>query len=414
MFSVDQVRQDFPILKRRVHDKPLVYLDNGATSQKPNQVIDAISEYYRAHNANVHRGVHLLGDESTQLFHKSRKTIAHFFGAQPEELVVVRNTTEALNQVAYSWGEQHLQAGQVIVATELEHHSNMVPWQQLAHRKGAKVLYIPVLENGLLDQAAFTQLIASHPVALLVCSHVSNTLGTKNPIEQMAEQLKQKHPQAKVVIDGAQAAPHLPIHFDKLSVDFYAVSAHKMLGPMGIGGLLIKRDVLTHLPPFLFGGGMINEVRLDEASWADDMEDRFTAGTPDVAGLVGWAAACEYLEKLGMSDVAAYDQVLVKAAVEKLAKVPEVQLVGITEPQLMNEHVGAVSFLYKEVHAHDVGQILDSEGVAVRTGHHCTMPLHHKFGWPATVRVSFQIYNTLEELDILVEALAKVRQVFRR
>lgn len=414
MFAVDQLRQDFPILHLQVHGKPLVYLDNAATSQKPKQVIEAITEYYTKHNANVHRGVHLLGDESTQLFHASRQTIAAFFGAASAELIVVRNTTEALNQVAYSWAEGNLQPGQVILTTELEHHSNLVPWQQLAKRKNLQLLHVPILKDGTLDQAAFETLNNQHNIGVFVCSHVSNTLGTLNPIAEMATQLKKKRPQAKVVIDGAQAAPHLPIHFDRLPVDFYAVSAHKMLGPMGIGGLLVKKELLNELSPFLFGGGMINQVRLDEASWADDLEDRFTAGTPDVAGLVGWAAACDYLTKVGMSELAAYDQLLVRAAVEKLRQLPEVELVGITEPDQLHNRVGAVTFLYQDVHAHDVGQILDSEGVAVRTGHHCTMPLHHKFGWPATVRVSFQLYNTVEELDVLVAGLQKVKQVFRR
>ncbi|MBW7944760.1 SufS family cysteine desulfurase [Patescibacteria group bacterium] len=413
MFDAIQVRQDFPILSRLVHGQPLVYLDNAATSQKPNQVIDAISEYYRQHNANVHRGVHLLGDESTRLFHQSRRTIAAFFGAHPEELIIVRNTTEALNQVVYSWADQHLAEGQVILTTELEHHSNLVPWQQLALRKNMRLLHVPVLSDGQLDFLAFDKLLEDNEIALFVCSHVSNTLGTRNPIQQLSEQLKRTYPDAKVVIDGAQAAPHIPVDFEQLPVDFYAVSAHKMLGPMGIGGLLVKRELLAEFSPFLFGGGMINEVRLHEASWADDIEDRFTAGTPDVAGLVGWAAACEYLTQLGMKSVEEYDQVLVRATVEKLVQLPEVELVGITQDRELHKRVGAVSFLYKGVHAHDVGQILDSEGVAVRTGHHCTMPLHRKFGWPATVRVSFQVYNTLEEVDKLVAALDKVKQVFR-
>ncbi len=414
MFSVASLRQDFPILHRLVHDKPLVYLDNGATSQKPRQVIDVISQYYQQHNANVHRGVHLLGDESTQLFHQSRRTITAFFGAKPEELIVVRNTTEALNQVVYSWAEQHIQEGQVILATELEHHSNLVPWQELAKRKKLKLLHVPITQHGQLDLEVFKRLVHDNDISIFVCSHVSNTLGTKNPVEQMAEQVKAKHPAAKVVIDGAQAAPHLPINFNDSPFDFYAVSAHKMLGPMGIGGLLAKKELLSQMSPFLFGGGMINEVRLDEASFADDMEDRFTAGTPDVAGLVGWAAACEYLSRLGMKDVAVYDQVLVRAAVEKLDTVDEVEVVGITDPAQLSERVGAVTFLYKGVHAHDVGQILDSEGVAVRTGHHCTMPLHRKFGWPATVRVSFQVYNTVEELDVLITALEKVKRIFHK
>jgi len=275
------------------------------------------------------------------------------------------------------------------------------------------VMHVPVLENGTLSLDAFREIIEKENVILFVCSHVSNTLGTRNPVELMAKELKHKRPTAKVLIDGAQAAPHFAIDFDHSPFDFYAVSAHKMLGPMGVGGLFIKRDVLEHLSPFLFGGGMINEVLLSEASWAEDMEDRFTAGTPDVAGLVGWAAACNYLSAVGMDQVERHGKVLVNNAIEKLSAVPEVQLVGITAPDLLDHHVGAVSFLYKEVHAHDVGQILDSEGVAVRTGHHCTMPLHNKFGWPSTVRASFQIYNTIEEIDSLVLALEKVKQVFR-
>jgi cysteine desulfurase / selenocysteine lyase len=415
MFDPHKYRPDFPILARKVHgDKSLVYLDNAATSQKPQQVIDAISNYYQQHNANVHRGVHQLGDESTQLFHKSRQTIADFFGATIEELVVVRNTTEALNQVVYSWAENHVEAGQVILITELEHHSNLVPWQELAKRKKLQLLHVPITKTGQLDTDVFRRLITEHKIAIFVCSHVSNTLGTLNPVAEFAEEIKHKNPAAKVVIDGAQAAPHFAIHFDKSPFDFYAVSAHKMLGPMGIGGLFVKKELLSEFSPFLFGGGMINEVELETATFAEDIEDRFTAGTPDVASLVGWATACEYLQKIGMTQLHKYDQVLVRAAIEKLATVQEVELVGITDPEELEKRVGAVTFLYKNVHAHDVGQILDSEGVAVRTGHHCTMPLHRKFGWPATVRVSFQLYNTVEELDVLIAALNKVKTIFDR
>jgi cysteine desulfurase / selenocysteine lyase len=414
MLDVSTIRQDFPILSRQVHGKLLVYLDNAATSQKPTQVIEAISNYYQKHNANVHRGVHLLGDESTQLFHKSRRTIASFFGAAPEELIVVRNTTEALNQVVYSWAEDHLDSDQAILTTELEHHSNLVPWQQLAKRKNMQLLHVPIHKDGRLDQPTFEQLIKAHKIGIFVCSHVSNTLGTKNPVEEMTEKLKKLHSQAKVVIDGAQAAPHLSLNLGKLPFDFYAISAHKMLGPMGIGGLFVKKELLVEFSPMLFGGGMINEVSLENASWADDMEDRFTAGTPDVAGLVGWAAACEYLQQFGMQKLAEYDQELVRYAIQQLQTVPEVEVVGITDEKLLHERVGAVTFLYKGVHAHDVGQILDSEGVAVRTGHHCTMPLHQKFGWPATVRASFQLYNSKEEIDAFVTGLAKVRQVFHQ
>jgi cysteine desulfurase / selenocysteine lyase len=415
MFDPHQYRLDFPILQRKVNaDKPLIYLDNAATSQKPNQVIDAISEYYRTSNANVHRGVHALGDESTRAFHDSRHKIAEFFEATPEELIVVRNTTEAINQVVYSWAEQQIQPGQVILATEMEHHSNLVPWQQFAKRKGLQMIHVPVLGDGRVDLETFSVLLKKYNIALFTASHVSNTLGTRNPIEQMAEQLKSIHPGAKVVIDGAQAAPHLPLRFDRSPFDFYAVSAHKMLGPMGIGGLLVKKALLRDFEPFLFGGGMIDQVSLEETSFAEDLEDRFTAGTPDVAGLVGWAAACEYLNKIGMAKLLEYDQVLVKTAIEKLSQVPEVELVGITDPGQLEWRVGAVTFVYKDVHAHDVGQILDSEGVAVRTGHHCTMPLHKKFGWQATVRASFQLYNTLDEVEALIRALDKVKKVFTR
>lgn len=413
MFDPHQYRSDFPILQRRVHgEKPLIYLDNAATSQKPTRVIDAISEYYRTSNANVHRGVHQLGDESTRAFHESRQTITKFFGAQPEELIVVRNTTEAINQVVYSWAETHVQPGQVILATEMEHHSNIVPWQVFAKRKGARVLYVPVLEDGRLDIDVFHQLIKGYDVAVFAASHVSNTLGTRNPVEQMTEDLKRVRPAAKVVIDGAQAAPHLPLHFDRSLFDFYAVSAHKMLGPMGVGGLLVKKELLHELSPFLLGGGMIDQVSLEETTYAEDLEDRFSAGTPDVAGLVGWAAACEYLSQIGMSSLLEYDQLLVRTTIEKLSHVPEVKVVGITDQAILEHRVGAVTFVYHDIHAHDVGQILDSEGVAVRTGHHCTMPLHKKFGWQATVRASFQLYNTLEEIDALVGALEKVKKVF--
>jgi len=413
MFDPYNYRPDFPLLERFVHDQvPLVYLDNAATSQKPNQVIDAISDYYRHHNANVHRGVHQLGDESTQLFHQSRKNIAAFFGAVSDELIVVRNTTEAINQVMYSWAMPQLKTGQTIIATQGEHHSNLVPWQELARQKQLQLVHIPILENGRLDIERYHQLVNQNNVGLLVCGHVSNALGTLHPVEKIAEYLKTRHPQAKVLIDGAQAAPHLAIHFDHSLFDFYAVSAHKMLGPMGIGGLLVKKNLLSELSPFLFGGGMINQVSLAEASYAEDPEDRYTAGTPDVAGLVGWAAACEYLKNIGMTTLQEYDQVLVKNTIEKLAQIPEVQLLGLTAEQDLHDRVGAVTFLYKNVHAHDVGQILDFEGVAVRTGHHCTMPLHTHFGWPATVRVSFQLYNTVGEVEVLVQALSKVKKVF--
>ena len=415
-FDPQALQKDFPILKRRLHTSEknpdgvsLVYLDNAATSQKPQSVIDAISNYYANHNANVHRGVHQLGDESTTVFHQSRQTIAKFFGAKPTELIAVRNTTEALNLVALGWGETSVQAGDVILTTELEHHSNLVPWQRLARRKNATLQFLNIDQYGHLKIEELAQILKKEKVALLSFSHVSNTLGVRAPLEEMVKLVRQLSPKTKICVDGAQAAPHFAIDFQTLDLDFYAVSAHKMLGPMGTGGLFVRESLLKELEPVLLGGGMIDEVGWQETSYADDLEDRFTAGTPDVAGLVGWAVACEYLSKIGMDQVFAHDQELVKYSLEKLSQLPELELIGPLDPK---DRVGSVTFLYKGVHAHDVGQILDSEGVAVRTGHHCTMPLHRKFGWAGSIRASFQVYNSTADIDALIHALVKVKKVF--
>ncbi len=415
MFNQADIVSDFPILQKKIHDNQrLVYLDNGATSQKPVVMIETMSNYYLNHNANVHRGIHQLGDESTKLFHQARQTIANFFGAQPAELLIVRNTTEAINQVAYTWGEMKIGVGDVIVTTEMEHHSNIVPWQELAKRKQAILKYVSVDAAGRLELASLEKILRDDGdrVKLVCFTHVSNALGTLNPVEKMIALIKKNTPAAKIVIDGAQAAPHLPINFDQLGADFYAVSAHKMLGPMGIGALLVKPELLSELPPFLFGGGMINEVHLQDTSFAEDIEERFTAGTPDVASLVGWAAACDYLKKIGMNELAVYDQKLVAETIRQLQQFPQINIVGLTEPADLAERVGSVAFIYEGVHAHDVGQILDSAGVAVRSGHHCTMPLHQKFHWQATVRVSFQLYNSADDIAMLVAALNKVKHVF--
>lgn len=411
MLDPHQVAFDFPILQRKVHgDKPLIYLDNAATSQKPQVVIDAISNYYAQHNANVHRGVHQLGDESTKIFHASRKTIANFFGTTPETLIVTRNTTEAVNLLAAAWGQQQIQAGDTIILSELEHHSNLVPWQRLVAAKNAEVWFLPVNNKGEFDLNAFDQKLASiKSVKLLALSHVSNTLGSVAPVLKLCKKLKTKFPDARVLLDGAQAAPHLPLNLSKWPVDFYVVSAHKMLGPMGIGGLFVCPSLIESLVPALVGGGMIDVVTLEKTTYAENLEDRFTAGTPDVASLAGWAAACEYLQQLRMSQVKEHDQQLVAYALEKLSEVPEVEILGPTDS---TQRVGSVSFIYQGVHAHDVGQILDSEGIAVRSGHHCTMPLHTKFGWQASVRISFQIYNSIEDINAAITALSKVKTIF--
>jgi cysteine desulfurase/selenocysteine lyase len=423
MFDPRKYQADFPILQRRLHgDKRLVYLDNAATSQKPRQVIEAITEYYQNHNANVHRGVHQLGDESTTIYHQARQEIAEFFGAKPAELVVVRNTTEAINGIAQSWGRSHLTTDDVVLITEMEHHSNLVPWQVVTRDRGARLEFVAVTAEGTVDLADFEQKLNQPRVKAVAFSHVSNALGTLNPLAEMVKLVREADKRrpagespTRIIVDGAQAAPHLSINFQALDVDFYVVSAHKMLGPMGIGGLLVRRSLLESLTPYLVGGGMINQVTTQHTTYAEDLEDRFAAGTPDVAGLVGWAAACQYLKAIGMPQLLAHDQDLVRYTLQRLAEFPAITVVGPTTlVEGRTERVGSVAFVYDNVHAHDVGQILDSEGVAVRSGHHCTMPLHTKFGWAATTRISFQLYNTKEDIDALCQALHKVEEVFGR
>ncbi|HZZ98896.1 MAG TPA: SufS family cysteine desulfurase [Candidatus Saccharimonadia bacterium] len=406
MFDPIQVRKDFPILKRKVHDgKSLVYLDSAATSQKPQVVIDAIVEYYQNHNANVHRGIHVLGDESTKLFYSAREKIAKFFGAESDELILVRNTTEALNTIVYAWAADHIGAGDTILCTEMEHHSNLVPWQQFAKKVGCRIEFVGVKEDGTLGMEDLRKKLVLG-VKLVAVAHVSNSVGVINPVSDIAELAKKVG--AKLVVDGAQSAPHLPINFHTLGCDFYAFSGHKMLGPMGIGGLIVKRETMDKMKPALFGGGMIGEVSLDETTWAD-VPDKFIAGTPDVASTVGLAAACEYLNKLGMENVAKHDHELVAYALEQLKAIPQVKIFG---PISAEKRCGSVAFSYEGVHAHDVAQILDSEGIAVRSGHHCTMPLHKKLRVIATTRASFNVYTTKEEIDALVNALQKVKVVF--
>lgn len=435
MFDSQEVKKDFPILLEHIQGKPLIYLDNAATAQKPQAVIDAIVDYYQHANANVHRGVHQLSERSTQLWEESRRAVAEFFGASDEELIITRNTTEALNTIAYGWGDRHVHAGDLLIATEMEHHSNLVPWQELAFRRQATLQLIPVDEHGRLDLEWLSEIIKKDParIKLIALAHVSNTLGTRNPIEKIVTLLDSYSSTERplLIVDGAQAAPHLPIHFDKMGVDCWAFSGHKMLGPMGIGGLFVRSELLRSnlFMPALFGGGMIQTVATTSATYAESAIDRFTAGTPDVASLVGLAAACQYLTTLQMSEVAAHDQQLVQYALQKLPENPRVHIIGPTSPRLRGasptssspgggfarvspDRVGSVAFTYEGVHAHDVAQILDSEGIAARSGHHCTMPLHEKFGWAGTVRISFQVYNSETDIDAVCEALQKVDAIF--
>jgi len=436
MFDPQKIRADFPILKRQVHGKSLVYLDNAATSQKPEVVIEAIADYYRHTNANVHRGVHQLSDESTQVWEKSRHTISDFFGAKPEELIITRNTTEALNGVAYGWADRCMRPGDVILSSVLEHHSNLVTWQQMALRTGAQLALVNVTTDGRLDEDDLINQVARNNVKAITIPHVSNTLGSYVDLEKLVPKLRVLNPAVIIIVDGAQSASHLPINFDLLDIDFYAFSGHKMLGPMGIGGLLVRKSLLdTHrMTPWLFGGGMIAEVATQSAQFHTDPEERFTAGTPDVASAVGLAAACKYLQNLGMKDIFDHDQQLVNYAFQKLSELPAIELIGPSPRRLTSSvssssrsrpqsrsqsnldviRVGSVAFIYHGVHAHDVAQVLDSQGVAVRSGHHCTMPLHQQRHWQASVRASFHVYSSDADIDRLVTALQEVKKVFQK
>lgn len=405
MFDPKIIKKDFPILSRIINGKPLVYLDSGATSQKPKAVLDAEREYYEQHNANVHRGAHTLGDEATKLLSDSRKKVATFIGGREEETIFVRNTTEAINLVAYGWGLDALKPGDTILTTEMEHHANLVPWQQVAGRTGAKVELIRITQGGLVDLVDYENKLKNKP-KLVALVHVSNALGTINPIKEMVKAAHKVG--ALVMVDGAQAVPHMKVDVTDLGCDFYAFSGHKMLGPMGIGVLWGKKEMLEKMSPFLTGGGMINEVFPDHSTWAD-VPEKFEAGTPNVAGAVGLAAAVDYLETLGMDSVRKHDEDIVAYTLKKLKEVKHLKLLGTMEHETRS---GSVSFEYPGVHAHDVATILDSEGVAVRSGHHCTMVLHKAMGIAASVRASFNVYTTHDDIDALVLALSKVNKVF--
>jgi len=410
MFDVAKIKNDFPILKRKVNGKGLVYLDNAATSQKPQAVIDALVEYYSQHNANVHRGIHTLGDESTKAFHAARDAVAGFVGVDSKELIWVRNSTEAINLVAYAWARKSLKDGDLIITSELEHHSNIVTWQEVAKDTGAQLSYVDVNENGQVDMKHLEAMLESlgGQVKLVALAHVSNATGAVLPVKQVVKLCKKFTKGAKVLIDAAQSVPHMKVDFAKLDVDFMAFSGHKMYGPMGIGGLVVKQELLETMQPFLVGGGMISEVHLNGTEFGE-LPDKFDAGTPNVAGAVGLASACEYLEGIGMEEVERHGIELVEYCLESLKGTGRISLIG---PIDVAHRLGSVAFVMEGVHAHDVAQVLDSEGIAVRR-HHCTMPLHEKFEWVATTRASFGIYNSKQDIDRLVKALEKVKEMFK-
>jgi cysteine desulfurase/selenocysteine lyase len=408
MFDPQIVKKDFPILARHINGHPLSYLDSGATSQKPKQVLDAERDYYEHHNANVHRGAHTLGDESTSLYESAREKVARFIGAaHKEEIVFVRNTTEAINLVACAWGLSNLKQGDVILSTLMEHHANLVPWQEVARGMGVRLELVGLTEDGRIDMADYRAKLKLKP-KMVAFTHVSNTLGTVNPVVEMTK-LAHKA-QALVLIDGAQAVPHMRVSVQEIGCDFYAFSGHKMLGPMGIGVLWGRKSLLEAMSPFLTGGGMISEVYPDHATWAE-LPDKFEAGTPNVAGAVGLAEAIAYLERLGMESVRAHDEEIVTYALDQLAQYQGLRILGPLDPTIRS---GSVAFEYSGVHAHDVATILDSEGVAIRSGHHCTMPLHNHLGVMASIRASFNVYTTKEDIDALLAALGKVKSIFKK
>jgi cysteine desulfurase/selenocysteine lyase len=404
MFSVAKVRHDFPILSQKVHGKRLAYLDNAATSQKPKAVIEAISRYYRRDNANVHRGLHQLSERASEAYEQAREKVAGFIGARADELVFVRNATEGLNLVAQAWGQNNLKRGDEIVSTIVEHHSNLIPWQRLAKSKGAKLKLAGVDKNGCLKIDELKRLITKK-TKIVALTHMSNTTGEIMPVEEIVKIAHKVG--AVVVIDAAQSTPHLPVDVNKLKCDFLVLSGHKMLGPMGIGAVYLNLKLQKEMEPYMVGGGMISRVEPQTASWAAGV-DKWEAGTPNVEGAIGLAAAVDYLQRLGMVNVRKHEQLLAKYALKKIAQVKWLRIIG---PLDTTRRGGVITFVAKNVHAHDVAQILDHEGVAVRSGHHCTMPLHLRLGLVSTTRASVYIYNDKDDIDQLIRALKKVEEV---
>jgi cysteine desulfurase/selenocysteine lyase len=402
--DVERIRKDFPILHQEVHGRPLVYLDSAATSQKPQVVLDALADYYARDNANVHRGVHRLSERATEAYEGARARIQRFLNAaHPREIIFVRGTTEGINLVAQTYGRRTVGPGDEVVITALEHHSNIVPWQILCEEKGAVLRVVPIDDAGEVDVDAYERLLGER-TRLVAVAHVSNALGTIVPVKRMIEAAHRRG--IVVLVDGAQAAPHLRVDVRALDCDFYAFSGHKTYGPTGIGVLYGKTELLEAMPPFQGGGDMIKSVSFEKTVY-NDLPYKFEAGTPHIAGAIGLGVALEYLEGLGLDLVAAHEHALLVHGTERLSSLPGLRLVGTAR-----EKASVLSFLVDGVHAHDVGSILDREGIAVRTGHHCAMPVMTRFGIAATARASLGLYNRVEDIDALVEGLAKVREIF--
>ena len=402
--DVDKIRTDFPILKQKIHGKPLVYFDNGATSQKPQVVIDALNRYYAAENSNIHRGVHFLSEQATAAYEAARHKIKHFINARSEqEIVFVRGTTEAINLVAQSYGRTFLKPGDEIIVSAMEHHSNIVPWQMLCEQTGARLRVVPINHDGELVLDEYCRML-NEKTKLVSVTHVSNALGTIVPVKEIARLAHERH--VPVLVDGAQAAPHLKVDVQELDCDFYAFSGHKLFGPTGVGILYGRLELLDAMPPYQGGGDMISLVTFEKTHY-NVLPYKFEAGTPHIAGGIGLGAAIDYLEGLDWQQVAAHEHSLLTYATAALSDIEGLRIIGTAK-----EKVGVVSFVFDHIHAHDVGTILDQEGVAVRAGHHCAMPVMQRFGVPATTRASFALYNTRQEIDILVRGIQRALEVF--
>ncbi len=405
-FDPAKIKSDFPILRRTIHGERLVYLDSAATAQKPRAVLEALNSYYENSNANVHRGLYTLADEATSIFENTREKAARFIGGvKTEEIIYTSNATEAINLVAYSWGRKNVKKGDRIVLTEMEHHANLVPWIVLAKETGAELEYIPVKENGLLDLSGIDNIISSN-TKIVAVTHISNVLGTINPVEEIIDIAHKKG--AVVLIDGAQSVPHLSVNVKTMNADFLAFSAHKMLGPTGIGILYGKEAILNEMEPFLYGGEMIDNVEYHNATW-NTLPWKFEAGTPNIAGAAGLSPAIEYLESLGMEAVRRHEMKLTSYALEKLSGLNHIKVFG---PMDTEQRGGAISFVDDKIHPHDLATYLDTKGIAVRAGHHCAQPLMKKLGVLATARASFYIYNTNDDVDCLIDALISARRYF--
>jgi cysteine desulfurase/selenocysteine lyase len=403
-FDVEKIRSDFPVLRQKIHGKPLVYLDNAATAQKPQSVIDAIIKFYEVDCANIHRGVHELSQRSTEAYEQTRSKVKKFLNAKSnKEIIFVRGTTEGINLVAQTWGRRTLREGDEIIIAGLEHHSNIVPWQMLCEEKAARLRVIPIDDRGDLVLEEYEKLLGPR-TRMVSIGHVSNALGTINPVKRMIEMAHKAG--ALTLVDGAQAVPHLTVDVQSLDADFYAFSGHKLIGPTGIGVLYGKAVLLNAMPPYQGGGDMIRTVTFEKTTY-NDLPYKFEAGTPDIAGGIGLGAAIDYLNAIGMDKIAAYEHELLLYGTEALSQIPGLKIIGTAK-----EKAAVLSFVIEGIHPHDIGTVLDRQGIAVRTGHHCAQPVMDRYHIPATTRASFAFYNTIAEIDALVAGLHKVKEVF--